>query len=75
MEFQLDTSETYELYIGLKRLYNLFDDVGEIPYGSATFTRVDSSFRQFLSIIQNDPSAARMIGNEENYDLAIRISI
>lgn len=69
MEFQLDTSETYELYIGLKRLYDLFDDVGEIPYGSATFTRVDSSFRQFLSIIQNDPSAARMIGNEENYDL------
>ena len=43
--------------------------MGEIPYGAATFTRVDSSFRQFLSIIQNDPSAARMIGNEENYDL------
>lgn len=69
MEFQLDTSETYELYVGLKRLYALFDDMGEIPYGAATFTRVDSSFRQFLSIIQNDPSAARMIGNEENYDL------
>lgn len=69
MEFQLDTSETYELYQGLKRLYALYDDMGEIPYGSATYTRVDSSFRQFLSIIQNDPSAARMIGNEENYDL------
>lgn len=27
------------------------------------------AFRQFLSIIQNDPSAARMIGNEENFDL------
>lgn len=69
MEFQLDTSETYELYQGLKRLYALYEDMGEIPYGSATYTRVDSSFRQFLSIIQNDPSAARMIGNEENYDL------
>lgn len=69
MEFQLSTSETYELYQGLKRLYALYDDMGEIPYGSATYTRVDSSFRQFLSIIQNDPSAARMIGNEENYDL------
>lgn len=43
--------------------------MGEIPYGSATYTRVDSSFRQFLSIIQNDPSAARMISNEENYEL------
>lgn len=69
MEFQLDTSETYELYQGLRRLYALYDDMGEIPYGSATYTRVDSSFRQFLSIIQNDPSAARMIDNEENYDL------
>ena len=59
----------YELYQGLKRLYALYEDMGEIPYGSATYTRVDSSFRQFLSIIQNDPSAARMIGNEENYDL------
>lgn len=69
MEFQLNTSETYELYTGLKRLYALYENMGEIPYGSATYTRVDSSFRQFLSIIQTDPSAARMIGNEENYDL------
>ena len=69
MEFQLNTSETYELYQGLKHLYALYDDIGEITYGSATYTRVDSSLRQFLSIIQNDPSAARMIGNEENYDL------
>lgn len=69
MEFQLNTSETYELYQGLNRLYALYDHMGEIPYGSATYTRVDSSFRQFLSIIQNDPSAARMIGNEENFDL------
>lgn len=69
MEFQLDTSETYELYTGLKRLYELYEHIGEIPYGAATYTRVDSSFKQFLSIIQNDPSAARMIGNEENYEL------
>ena len=69
MEINLSTRETYELYQGVKRLYALYGDMDEIPYGSATFTRVDSSFRQFLSIIQNDPSAARMIGNEENYDL------
>lgn len=69
MEIKLDTTETYELYQGLKQLYALYDNMGEIPYGSATYARVDSSFRQFLSIIQNDPSAARMIGSEENYDL------
>lgn len=69
MEFKLDTSETYELYMGLKQLYELYEHIGEIPYGSATYTRIDSSFKQFLSIIRDDPSAARMIGNEENYEL------
>ena len=69
MELQLNTSETYELYTGLKRLYDLYEHMGKIPYGSATYARIDSSFKQFLSIIQTDPSAARMIGNEENYDL------
>ena len=69
MEFQLDTSETYELYHGLFQLYALYDNIGDIPYGTATYTRIDNAFRQFLSIIQNDPSAARMIGNEENFDL------
>lgn len=68
-ELQLNTSETYELYTGLRRLYDLYEHMGTIPYGSATYARVDSSFKQFLSIIQTDPSAARMIGNEENYDL------
>ena len=69
MELQLNTTETYELYQGLSQLYTLFEEIGGIPYGAATYTRIDSSFRQFLSIIQNDPSAAQMIGNEENYDL------
>jgi len=69
MEIQLDTSETYALYNGLKSLYELYENMGNIPYGTATFTRVDSSFKQFLSIVQNDPSAARMIGNAENYEL------
>ena len=69
MEIDLDTSETYELYLGLKKLYDLYEDIGGIPYGYASYTRIDSSFKDFLSIIQNDPSAARMIANEENYEL------
>ena len=69
MEIKFDTSETYALYKGLKQLYELYENIGEIPYGPATYTRVDSSLKQFLSIIQNDPSAARLIGDEENYEL------
>lgn len=69
MELQLDTSETYALYTGLRQLYELYENMGGIPYGKTTFTRVDSSYREFLSILQNDPSAARMIAQEENYEL------
>lgn len=69
MELKFDTSETYALYTGLKQLYELYGNIGEIPYGSATYTRVDSSLKQILSIYQNDPSIARLIGNEENYEL------
>lgn len=69
MEIPMKTEETYELYQGLRTLYALYDDMGSIPYGSSTYTRVDNRFRQFLSIIQKDPSAARMIGNEDNYEL------
>ena len=69
MELQLDTSETYALYTGLRQLYELYETMGGIPYGKTTFTRVDSSYREFLSILQNDPSAARMIAQEENYEL------
>lgn len=69
MEISLDTTETYNLLEGLQQLYKLYEDIGKIPYGGATFTRIDSSFKQFLSTLQNDPSAARMIGNKENYEL------
>ena len=69
MEISLDTSETYELYLGLKSLYDLYENMGGIPCGYASYTRIDSSFKNFLSIIQNDPSAARMIGKEDNYEL------
>ena len=44
-ELQLDTSETYALYTGLKQLYELYESMGEIPYGPATYARVDSSLK------------------------------
>jgi hypothetical protein len=69
MEISLGTTETYNLYDGLKKLYSLYEEMGDIPFGSATFTRIDSSFKQFQEIIQNDPSAARMIGCPKNFEL------
>ena len=69
MEISLKSSETYALYQGLKSLYDLYEDIGHTPMGSNTYTKVDSSFRQFQGIIQSDPSAARILGQSENFEL------
>lgn len=77
VEIELHSEETYNLFIGLKKLYviglkKLYDLSGcmnGIPFGSARFAQIDSSFSSFLEVIQNDPSAARMIGEPQNFEL------
>lgn len=69
MEISLGTSETYALFQGLKTLYDLYEDIGQTPMGSTTYTKVDSSFSQFQSIIQNEPSVTRLLGQSENFEL------
>lgn len=68
MELPLDTTATHSLYRALSTLYDLYEEHG-IPYGQATYKRIDSIFQNFLDIIQQDPSAARMIGNKDNFKL------
>jgi len=69
MEISLDTSETYALFEGLKNLYELHNEIGTVPFSSATFARIDNTFRQFQAIISSDPSAARMLGQSEHFEL------
>lgn len=69
LELKLNTSETLALYEGLGRVYGLFRQLGSVPTGFATFTRVDSVFKNFLEIMQNDPQAAVMLGDKSNYEL------
>lgn len=69
MEIALGASETYALYCGLKSLYELYGELGAMPSGSATYTKIDNSFKQVLAILQNDPSAARILSNGENFEL------
>ncbi len=68
MELKLDTESIMNLFQAISLLYEIYFQDG-IPYGSASYKRIDSSFRAFLDIIQNDPSAARMIGNKDNFEL------
>ncbi len=69
LELKLNTSETLALYEGLGRVYSLFTQLGSVPTGFATYTRVDSVFRNFLDIMQNDPQAAVMLGDKSNFEL------
>jgi len=68
IEISLDTGETYNLFEGLRKLYELKNGLGTIPLGSSTFTRVDDSFRQFQKIISSVPSAKNWLRelNEAN---------
>ena len=68
MEISLDTTAVITLFQHLASLYEIYATNG-IPSGHASYKRIDSSFNSFLEIIKNDPSAARMIGQPENYEL------
>ncbi|MGI6607713.1 MAG: Shedu immune nuclease family protein [Erysipelotrichaceae bacterium] len=68
MELSLDTTAVFTLFQTITLLYDMYAKNG-IPYGTASYERIDSSFHTFLEIIQNDPSAARMIGSTENFEL------
>lgn len=69
VEIELHSEETYNLFMGLKKLYDLSGCMNGIPFGSARFAQIDSSFSSFLEVIQNDPSAARVIGEPQNFEL------
>ena len=68
MEISLGTTAVMNLYQFLANLYEMYAKDG-IPSSCASYKRIDSSFNAFLEIIKIDPSAARMIGQPENYEL------
>lgn len=68
MEISMDTTAVLTLFQYLSTLYEMYSEDG-IPYGNASYKRIDGRFDGFLKIIQNDPSAARMIGKPKNFEL------
>ena len=58
-----------EIELHSEETYDLSGCMNGIPFGSARFAQIDSSFSSFLEVIQNDPSAARMIGEPQNFEL------
>jgi hypothetical protein len=69
MEIYLDTSETYNLYQGLGNLYSLYTDIGKIPHDTSRYTNIDEKKRDLLSLLNDEPAIAQIIGKKENIDL------
>ena len=71
LELSFDTSETYELFSGLRELYDLFNSNIEngIPYGHSSYRKVDSRDKQILSLLRDNPDVAKLICAPENKDL------
>ncbi len=68
MEISLGTTAVIKLFQSLSQLYDLYDKDG-IPSGYAYYKRVDNSFNNFLELLKNNPAAAHMIADPENYEL------
>jgi len=68
-ELQFDTCETFNLYMGLKDLYELSHNIESLPHVASKFTKVDDEISRLISIIKNDPGIAEKLSNEENYEL------
>ena len=50
----LDTSETFKLFNGLKELYKLYEDMGGIQVGESTYTKIDIATRRLLSMFRDN---------------------
>lgn len=70
MVMSLNTSETRELYLGLQKLYQIYEDMGGVQGGTTSFVQVDNTVRALLGMLRNDASAARLLGNSETFELA-----
>lgn len=65
MEIALRTSETYDLFKGLQQYYALFEEMGQIPLGESSFTRIDRNIKTVIEAIKTDPTLMRNIANQD----------
>lgn len=53
LEIALSTAETKKLYDGLTELYKLHSDIGFVPMGNNSYTKMDSSRSRIMRQIEN----------------------
>lgn len=69
LEISLSTSEVRQLYLGLQELYQMYEDIGGVQGGTASYVPVNRAVRTLLDLLQSDNSVMRQIGCQETLDL------
>ncbi len=68
LRLHLDTESTYNLYIGLKNLYELKQEIGSTELGTSRYRRVDSALAAITRKLKDDPSAISLLSTDGNFD-------
>lgn len=66
---ELNSEEIRTLYLELQKRYAVYESMGGIPYGGATYVQVDNACRTLLNLLRSDPTSARMIRDADTFEL------
>ena len=68
IEIPLNTTATLKLFQSLSRLYEIYSKDG-ILLGNASYKLMDNSLNALIETFKNDPSAARMLSDPDNFEV------
>ena len=68
LDLHLSTTDTLALMQSLKKLYDLYAAIG-IPSTYTTYVEADVNTASAINLLRRDPSALRMLSQEENYEI------
>lgn len=68
LRLHLDTESTYNLYIGLKNLYDLKQEIGSTELGVARYRKFDYVAAAVTRKLKEDPTAIALLSSETHYE-------
>lgn len=68
LKLSLRTDATYNLYKGLRSLYELKQEIGTTELGVSRYRRVDSALAAITRKLKDDPSAISLLSTDGNFD-------
>ena len=68
LKLSLRTDATFNLYKGLRDMYELKQEIGTTELGVSRYRRVDSALAAITRKLKEDPSAISLLSTEVNFD-------